>query len=228
VSVDDASGFGTDGFYRSIGRAFVTMCAVVPVLFAVDLIDQILPADLVAAGGIWPRRVSGLDGILFAPFLHDDFAHLNGNSAALIPLGTFVLAAGTRRFVGVTVVAMLTSGLGVWSTGDPGSPVIGASGVIFGYLGFVLARGAVERSRWNIAVALLIGLLYGWQLVLLLPTDAGISWQGHLFGFAGGVLAALLLRPRWPYRSQPAAGSVPDSGSDVPRADPPAASSPGQ
>lgn len=223
MSVDDANSFGTDRFYRAIGRAFVTMCAVVPVLFAVELVDRIVPANLVAAGGIWPRQVSGLDGILFAPFLHDDFGHLNGNSAALIPLGTFVLAAGTGRFLGVTAVAMLASGFGVWFTGDPGTPVIGASGVIFGYLGFVLARGAVERSWWNIAVAVLIGLLYGWQLVLLLPTDAAISWQGHLFGFAGGVLGALLFRPGSPYRSRPAAGPV-GSTSDVGDRDPSARS----
>jgi membrane associated rhomboid family serine protease len=84
----------------------------------------------------------------------------------------------------------------VWFTGSPDSVVIGASGVIFGYLGYLLLRGVVERSWWNIAVALLIGLLYGWQLIGVLPLDERVSWQGHLFGFVGGLVAAILFRRR--------------------------------
>lgn len=186
-----AERFGTDEFYAALGRAFVATCAVVPVLFAVELLDSLSPVNLEALGGIWPREISGLDGIVFAPLLHADFAHLYGNSVVLIPLGTFVLAAGAARFAGVTAFIMVFAGLGVWFTGEPGTPVIGASGVIFGYLGYLLVRGLVERSWWNIAVAVLIGLLYGWQLVGLLPLDERVSWQGHLFGFAGGVLAAV-------------------------------------
>ncbi len=211
-----AQRFGTEAFYGAIGRAFVAMCAVVPVLFAVELVDRAVPIDLELAGGIWPRHIAGLDGILFAPFLHDDFAHLYGNSVVLIPLGTFALAAGVGRFVGVTAVVMLVSGLGVWFTGDPRSPVIGASGVIFGYLGFLLARGVFERSWWNIAVAVLIGLLYGWQLIGLLPTDERVSWQGHLFGFAGGLLAAVLLRRRRDEFEETTEPPPADSTLDVP------------
>ncbi|HET6212804.1 MAG TPA: rhomboid family intramembrane serine protease [Micromonosporaceae bacterium] len=208
--------FGTDEFYRAIGRGFVVACAIVPVLFAVELIDRLLPVDLEAAGGIWPHHISGLDGILFAPFLHDDFAHLYGNSVVLIPLGTFVLASGGARFVAVTAIAMLASGLGVWFTGDPRAIVIGASGVIFGYLGYLLARGLFERSWWNVAVALLIGLLYGGQLAGVLPTNERISWQGHLFGFFGGVLAAVLLRRRSPAgpAELPAQRSIDDTVTD--------------
>jgi membrane associated rhomboid family serine protease len=94
------------------------------------------------------------------------------------------------------LVIMLVSGVGVWFTGSPHSVVVGASGVIFGYLGLLLMRGIVEHSWWNIGVALLIGLLYGWQLIGVLPADPGISWQGHLFGFFGGVIAAVLFRRR--------------------------------
>jgi membrane associated rhomboid family serine protease len=116
----------------------------------------------------------------------------------LILLGTFVLAAGTRRFLLATAVIAVISGVGTWFTGASGVTV-GASGVIFGYLGLLLARGVVERSWWNIAVGVLIGLLYGWQLVGVLPTvGARISWQAHLFGFLGGIVAAVLFRRRRP------------------------------
>jgi membrane associated rhomboid family serine protease len=86
----------------------------------------------------------------------------------------------------------------VWFTGAPDSVVVGASGVIFGYLGLLFARGIVERSWWNLGVAVLIALLYGWQLIGVLPTDPRVSWQGHLFGFVGGVVAAILFRRRAP------------------------------
>ena len=131
-----------------------------------------------------PRTDPGLDGILLAPFVHADLDHLLANSTPLILLGTFVLAAGTRRFLWSTLIIALVSGLGVWFHRRRTTVVVGASGVIFGWLGLLLMRGIVERSLWNLAVALLVGLLYGWQLVLLCPTDERISWQGHLFGFA--------------------------------------------
>jgi membrane associated rhomboid family serine protease len=191
-----ASRFGSEAFYAAIGRAFVAMCAFVPVLFVIELIDSRLGGYLDRVGGIAPRDPAGLDGIVFAPFLHADFGHLMGNSVPLILIGTFVLAGGTARFLVSTVLIMLVSGLGVWFLGTPGTHVVGASGVIFGYLGVLLARGVIEHSWWNAAVGVLIALLYGWQLIGVLPTDERISWQGHLFGFIGGVLAAVITRRR--------------------------------
>ncbi len=189
--------FGTEAFYASIGRAFVVMCAVAPVLFLIHVLDWLLVVDLAVAGGVRPRRLDGIDGVLFAPFLHANFAHLYANSVPLILLGTFVLSAGVRRFLWSTALIMLVSGVGIWLIGEPGTVHVGASGVIFGYLGLLLARGVVERSWWNAAVALLIGVLYGWQVQGVLPGQEGsISWEGHLCGFIGGVLAAILFRRR--------------------------------
>jgi membrane associated rhomboid family serine protease len=198
LDADDAARFGTEAFYASIGRAFVAMCAFVPVLFLIELMDRWLQGGFDAEAGIRPHHIDGLDGVLFGPFLHVDFVHLYSNSVPLILLGTFVLAAGARRFLYSTLVIMLVSGLGVWFTGSPKSVVVGASGVIFGYLGLLLTRGIVERSWWNLGVGLLIGLLYGWQLIGILPTDPRVSWQGHLFGLLGGVIAAVLFRRRRP------------------------------
>nr|MDT0661614.1 rhomboid family intramembrane serine protease [Micromonospora sp. DSM 115978] len=193
---NDPNRFGTEAFYAALGRAFVAMCAVVPLLFLIEAMDVWLQAGFDPAAGIIPRRIEGLDGVFFGPFLHHDFDHLYSNSIPLILLGTFVLAAGARRFLYSTLVIIFVSGLGVWFTGSPNTIVVGASGVIFGYLGLLLMRGIVERSWWNFAVVLLVFLLYGWQLLGVLPTDEPISWQGHLFGLLGGLLAAILFRRR--------------------------------
>ena len=192
----DPDRFGTVAFYAALGRAFVIMCGVIPVLFAIELLDRGTNHQLDVDGGIIPHRLDGLDGVLFAPFLHANFNHLYSNSVPLLLTGTFVLATGARRFIGVTVFVALFSGLGVWFTGQPDTVVIGASGVIFGYVGFLLVRGIVERSWWGIGVGLLIGLLYGAQLVNVLPTDARFSWQAHLFGLIGGIVAAIVFHRR--------------------------------
>ena len=192
----DASRFGTDAFYASIGRAFVAMCAFVPILFVVELVDMQVDGRLDQAGGILPRDPAGLDGIVFAPFLHAGYTHLVGNSIPLILMGTFVLAAGGSRFLASTVLIALVSGVGVWFFSPTDTVTVGASGVIFGYLAVLLTRGLVEHSWWNVAVGLLIALLYGWSLLGVLPTDERISWQAHLFGFLGGLLAAIVFRRR--------------------------------
>ncbi len=190
----DPNRFGTVAFYATLGRAFVIMCGVIPLLFLVELLDIGTNHQLDVQAGIIPHELDGLDGVIFAPLLHANFNHLYSNSVPLLLTGTFVLATGVKRFLAVTGVIVLASGLGVWFTGDPGTVVIGASGLIFGYLGFLLVRGIVERSWWGIAVGLLVGLLYGTQLTNALPGDTRFSWQAHLFGLVGGVVAAFLFR----------------------------------
>jgi membrane associated rhomboid family serine protease len=174
------------------------MCGVVPVLAGIELLDTLSGGRLDVIAGIRPRDISGLDGVLLAPLVHHGFAHLVANAAPLILLGTFVLASGVRRFLFATIVIAIISGLGVWFLTPSNFLVIGASGVIFGWLGMLLTSGIVERSLWSVAVALVAGLLYGWQVTALFPTDGQVSWQGHLFGFIGGVLAAIVFRIRQP------------------------------
>src|SRR5215471_14272117 len=130
----DANQFGTVPFYAAIGRAFVAMCAVIPVLFVIELIDTATHHWLDQVGGIRPRELNGLDGI----------------SVPLLVTGTFVLATGVKRFLLVTATVVLFSGLGDWLVGPANTVAIGASGVVFGYLGFLLVRGIVERNWWSI------------------------------------------------------------------------------
>lgn len=149
--------------------------------------------------GIFPRQTAGFLGILFAPFLHGGFGHLIANTVPFITLGWLVMLRRTADFWIVTAIAILVGGLGTWLFGSPGCH-IGASGVIFGYLGFLLSRGYFERRIGSILFSLIVLLLYGGLLWGILPTVPMISWQGHLFGFIGGVVAAkLLATPKRPY-----------------------------
>src|SRR5438270_4048689 len=123
----DVTGFGTVPFYAALGRAFVAMCAVIPVLFLIELLDMATGHWLDQAGGIRPRELAGLDGVVFAPFLHANFTHLYGNSVPLLVTGTFVLATGVKRFLWVTATVALFSGLGDWLVGPANTVAIGAS-----------------------------------------------------------------------------------------------------
>ncbi|NJP08201.1 MAG: rhomboid family intramembrane serine protease [Leptolyngbyaceae cyanobacterium RU_5_1] len=142
--------------------------------------------------GIIPRNLIGLRGILFAPFLHSGLGHLIGNTLPFITLGWIIMLRETSDFFVVSIISALVSGLGTWLFGAPGVH-IGASGVIFGYLGYLLLRGYFERSAIAIAVSLFVGVLYGSLIGGLLPFQNGISWEGHLFGFLGGIVSARLL-----------------------------------
>ncbi|HET7229159.1 MAG TPA: rhomboid family intramembrane serine protease [Longimicrobium sp.] len=143
--------------------------------------------------GIHPWSTAGLLGILFAPFLHGSFGHLMANTLPFLLFGWLILLHDVRDFVVVSLLAMLVGGLGTWVTGAPGSVHIGASGVIFGYFGFLLLRGWFRRSVGSILLSLLLGVVYGGLIFGVLPGQAGISWQGHLFGFLGGGLSAWML-----------------------------------
>ena len=167
----------------------------VTLIWALEIVDFALGGAL-NVYGIFPRHLIGLRGILFAPFLHGSFAHLIANTIPFLTLGWFVMLKETRDFFVVTAITMLVSGLGVWLFGSSGVH-IGASGLIFGYLGFLLARGYFERNIPSIFLSLIVGVLYGGGIWGIFPNQPGISWEGHLFGFIGGILAArLLARPK--------------------------------
>lgn len=184
---------------HSIGRAIkehlLLLFGMLGVMWAVEILD-LLPFLHLDSYGIHPREASGLVGIVTAPFLHGDFQHLALNSVPFIVLGGTVLLSGVRVFWGVTVFVTLVGGLGVWLFGPRLTNHIGASGLIFGYLGFLLARGVFEKSLLSIVIAVAILVGYGGLLWGVLPGQNGVSWQSHLFGFLAGVVAArLMARP---------------------------------
>jgi membrane associated rhomboid family serine protease len=165
-------------------------------MWAEEVVDAVAFQGGLDRFGIHPRTKAGLLGIPLAPFLHADFGHLVANTVPLVVLGFFIMARRKRDLAVVTALATLVGGLGVWLVGASNSVHLGASILVFGYLGYLLSRGYFERRFWPIVGSLVVFFLYGGALFGLLPGRPGISWEGHLFGFVGGVLAARMLAPR--------------------------------
>jgi len=163
-------------------------------IWGLELIDQLLLRHRLDRLGIVPRTQLGLRGILFAPLLHGTWNHLMANTLPFAVLGWLTLLQGVPEFTIVTAVVWVVSGLGVWLFAAPHTLHVGASGIIFGYFGFLLSRSYFEQDLRSAAVSVVVALLYGPLIWGILPSRRrGISWQGHLFGFVGGILIARYL-----------------------------------
>lgn len=165
----------------------------ISVLWVLEIADTLIFKGWLNRFGILPRRWIGLRGVLLAPLLHGNLRHLSMNTVPLVVLGWLILVRSTQVFVLVTAAVWLIGGLGVWLFAGSKSNHIGASGLVFGYLGFLLMNGYVEQSGVAIASATLVGLLYGSTLWGVLPLRRGVSWQGHLFGVLTGGFCAYYL-----------------------------------
>lgn len=166
---------------------------IVALMWVSEIFDQITPGSL-DQYGVQPREVDHLGGIVLMPFLHGGYEHLAANSSALLVLGA-LLAWTTRHLWIVSAGVVLLGGLGVWLTGAPNTVHIGASGLVYGYAAFLAVYGFVARKFASALVGILVIVVYGSMVWGVLPTQAGVSWQGHLFGaVAGGVLALWLGR----------------------------------
>jgi membrane associated rhomboid family serine protease len=172
------------------GLALVGVLAAV--MWIVEAVDQLAGGTL-DRNGIQPRDVDGLDGVLWAPFLHDGFEHLIGNTVPFLLLGVAVALGGIARVAAVVAIVALVGGLGTWLVAPENTTHIGASGLVFGFAAYLVARGAFSRSLAQIAMGLVVVVIWGTTLLRGLVPETGISWQGHLFGAIGGVLAAWAL-----------------------------------
>jgi len=188
----------------SLSKVRDALAAMVGLLVLLWMLQALNWADgyrLDGALGIQPHSFSHLPGILTAPFLHVSWQHLAGNTIPLFVLGFLAAYRGVRRFLTITAIVIATSGFTVWLFQDDESVTVGASGLVFGYFGYVLARAAFDRYWIDLAAAAAAGGLYYYILLVAVPGTPGVSWLDHAGGLAGGVLAGWLTRARRPVPS---------------------------
>ena len=178
---------------RAFFRRATALAAFVALLWAVQVVNWIIGYGFNPAFGLIPRHVSGLDGVIAMPLLHGNFAHLMANTPPLLVMGGLLVATATRALLAVNAVVIGLGGGLVWLFGSSAIH-IGASGLVFGWFGFLVARGIVDRSPVTLGAALLVGFLYGSILWGVLPGQPGVSWEAHLFGAIAGAAAAFLVQ----------------------------------
>ena len=181
----------------SLSKEFKTQVTIlvgfVALFWLIEILDLAVFGGMLETFGIVPHSLIGLRGIVFAPFLHGGIGHLLANTLPFVILGWLVMVQETSDFWIVTFLSAVIGGLGVWFFGIPGTLHVGSSILIFGYLGFLMLRGYFQRNIPSIALSLLVIFLDGGLVWGVLPGAQGISWQGHLFGFIGGGVAAKLI-----------------------------------
>lgn len=178
---------GRDAFAERVAPVL----AMLAIMWALEVIDLVLGGRL-DRWGIRPRQFEGLVGVVLAPFLHDGFVHLITNSVPFVLLGAAIAVGGARNFVVVTVIVAGVGGAGTWLTGAGGSVHLGASGLVFGYVTYLISRGFFARRVTYVLGGLVVAVFYGGVLWGIVPRP-GVSWQLHLFGAIGGVVAAAVV-----------------------------------
>ena len=185
-------------------KALFIMAGLIAVIWIVQIANWADHYQLTLHYGIRPHDVGSLPYILTAPFLHFSWAHIEGNSGPLFNFGFIAADRGVKKFLGVTVLIVLTSGLAAWLTESGGSVGAGASGLVFGYFGYIMVRGFFDRHAIDLLIGAVMALSFAYQFTVLVP-QAGIGWQAHIGGLVGGVLGAWVFRDRRPAKPPPAA-----------------------
>jgi membrane associated rhomboid family serine protease len=170
-------------------QAAIGSGAFVALLWVVEAIDA-ATGDALNQYGVQPRDGEGLLGIIWSPLLHLNFAHLSANSVPALVLLFLTLLSGIARGLLTTAIVWVVGGLGVWLFSPSDTVTIGASGLVFGWLVYLMVRGFVSHRAGEIVLGIVLLLVYGGILLGVLPGQPGVSWQGHLFGSVGGLLAA--------------------------------------
>jgi membrane associated rhomboid family serine protease len=164
----------------------------VALMWVIELINSVDSYKL-DRDGLYPHNVDRIWGIFTTPFLHASWSHLIGNTIPLVFMGALIALEGARRLAAVTLIVVVLGGLGTWLVSPAGVPVVGASGVVFGYATYLLARGFFNHSMTQILAGVVVGAVFGSALLASLVPHGNVSWQGHLCGGIAGVIAAWLL-----------------------------------
>jgi membrane associated rhomboid family serine protease len=175
------------------------IAGMVGVMFLLEVVDLVLPGAMTLDRfGVRPRTLSGLPCIFLAPWLHLGFGHLLANSVMFLILGWLLSLSGWRHFCAITACVVVVSGLGVFLFGSAATIHLGSSGVVFGFLGYLLARGYYERKPLSILLSGVVLFLYYEMVFKLLSVQPHISWSSHFFGFLGGIGSAWFFHGRKP------------------------------
>jgi membrane associated rhomboid family serine protease len=197
-----------DSVLAGARNALFVMTGVLVVIWAIQLANVADSYHLTLHYGIRPRDLSSLPYILTAPFLHFSWTHIEGNSGPLFIFGFLAAYRGLAKFAGVTAVVIVTSGLAAWFFEASGSVGAGASGVVFGYFGYIMVRGIFDRHAIDLLVGAVMALCFAYQFTVLLPHQ-GIGWQAHVGGLVGGILSGWVFRDRRAARAvKPARGAA--------------------
>ncbi len=175
--------------------ALQVLGGMVALMWGLEIVDTAIGHDL-DRFGIHPRDPEGIPEIVSAPFLHAGFGHLIGNTLPFATMGAAIALAGLARLLSVTAIVAVVSGLGVWLLGGSDTVHIGASGLVFGYAGYLISRGMFSRRLVDFALGAVVVAVWGVTLLFGLLPKAHVSWQAHVFGAIGGVVAARLLSRR--------------------------------
>ena len=177
-------------------KAFFLMVGFIALIWILQIANWADHYHLDGSYGILPRSLGHLGDIFTAPFLHFSWDHIEGNSGPLFVFGLLAAYRGVVKFLGVTVIVTITSGLAVWLFQGSNEVTVGASGLIFGYFGYVLSRGLFDRNLIDALAAVVIGLSYAYILTVAIPGTPGVSWIGHLGGLVGGLACGWIFRTR--------------------------------
>ncbi|GHD38351.1 rhomboid family intramembrane serine protease [Streptomyces galbus] len=192
-------------------KAFFVMFAFVALIWLVQVANAADGYDLSRDHGVVPGETDSLPALLSAPLLHWSWAHIEANSGPLFVFGFLAAYRGVTRFLGLTLLVALTSGMAVWLFERGGVDTVGASGLVFGYFGYVVVRGLFDRHLIDTLIGIVMAASFAYLLTVAVPGTPGVSWLGHLGGLAGGVLGAWLFRERGKRRASGGGGGVPSA-----------------
>ena len=182
---------------REAFEGLVLLTAIVALMWFLEVINSIDHDGLDHAAGIVPRDPGHVWAIFTAPFLHVSWTHLIDNTIPFVFMGVIIALWGAYRLALVTLIVIVVGGLGTWLVAPAGTDTVGASGIVFGYATYLFARGVFNRSVLEILIGIVVAIVWGGALLASVQPHHGVSWQGHVCGAIGGVIAAwLLARPR--------------------------------
>jgi membrane associated rhomboid family serine protease len=175
-------------------EGLILLAGIVTLMWALEAINSLDSDHLAKSDGIYARNVGHIWAIFTAPFLHFSWQHLIANTVPFVFMGVIIALQGAKRLLIVTGIVIVVGGIGTWLIAPAGTDTAGASGVVFGYATYLFARGFFNRSALELLTGLIVGVVWGGALLSSVVPHTGVSWQGHVCGAIGGVVAAYALR----------------------------------